>query len=148
MISDDSNKPSFARGVAVRHWRSWLSERLTPLGLTQTQWTVLCQLVDAGGTLAQHELGMLTGLEGPALVRLLGTMERLSLIERHEARSDRGRRIKTVQLGDKAAPIVARMGGWADRLRGEVLDGVSDREIAVLRKVLDNISGNLAHLNP
>jgi MarR family transcriptional regulator for hemolysin len=141
--SDRSNLGS-QLGIAARHWRARMDQRLAPLGLTHAKWVPLRYLSYAGGSLPQRTLVELTGIEGPSLVRVLDELERRGLVERRD--SDADRRTKTVHLTDKAAPIIGEIVQRADGLREEVLDGISEEDIAVFRKVLAQISHNLGNL--
>jgi MarR family transcriptional regulator for hemolysin len=145
MISpDDYSNIGLNLAITARQWRARVDERLTSLGLTQAKWVPLRYLSRAGGSLPQRKLVELTGIEGPSLVRILDELERLGLIERRDGDADR--RTKTVHLTDKAEPIIGEIGSRADRLRTEILDGISDKDITVFRKVLARISHNLRDL--
>ncbi|MTJ84297.1 MAG: transcriptional regulator SlyA [Telmatospirillum sp.] len=124
-----------------RLWRTRLDERLSPLGLTQARWTILLHLHRGGGHLPQKALVERVGVEGPTLVRVLDGLERMHLIERHDCQNDR--RTKTVHLTAAAEPIITDIIAIAADLRAEVLDGVTDEELATCAAILSRIAHNL-----
>jgi MarR family transcriptional regulator for hemolysin len=142
MADPDGNADiGFDLALVARQWRLRADERFAPLGLTQARWVPLCHLARAGGSLPQRELVHLSGIEGPSLVRLLDELARLGLIERRNGDADR--RTKTVHLADAARPIVKELDSRAARLRADVLDGISGRDLASFRKVLAQLARNL-----
>lgn len=129
----------------ARLWRSRLDERLAPLGLTQAKWVILLHLSQSDGVLPQRELVDRVGVEGPTLVRVLDGLERLNLIERHDSPTDR--RAKTVHLTAAAQPILGTIMRIAAELRGEILDGIDDAELAVCLRVFSRMASNIgAHI--
>lgn len=144
--SSDRSSIGIELAITARQWRARVDERLAFLGLTQAKWVPLRYLSRAGGCLPQRKLVEQTGIEGPSLVRTLDDLERLGLVERRDGDADR--RTKTVHLTDKVEPIIGEITRRADSLREEILDGISDQDIALFRKVLGQISHNLGKLAP
>jgi MarR family transcriptional regulator for hemolysin len=128
-------------GTTARHWRAWLRGRLAPFGLNEAMWMILCHLSDAGGSLTQHELSEQTGLEGSMLAHPLAEMEGMGLIERSDGGADR--RSRTIRLTAEAEPIHAEINGWIDHLREQMVDGLSESEIADFRNILAKLSHNV-----
>ena len=141
---DDRSNIGVELGITIRRWRARMDERLAPMGLTQAKWVPLRYLLHAGGSLPQGKLADQVGIEGPSLVRILDELERLGLIERKSCSSDR--RTKTVCLTERVKPLIDEMARKADQLRNEIFDGISDKDVAVFRKVLARISHNLGDL--
>lgn len=141
---DDHQTLGIELGITIRLWRARMDESLAPLGLTQAKWVPLRYLAHAGGSLPQKKLADQVGIEGPSLVRILDELERLGLIERQTNDSDR--RAKTIRLTDQARPLIGEIEQRAEDLRQAILDGISDKDMAVFRKVLARISHNLEGL--
>ncbi len=125
----------------ARLWRSRLDERLAPLGLTQAKWVTLHYLAMAGEGVSQRELAERIGVEGPTLVRVLDGLERLDLIKRWDNPEDR--RSKTVHLTATAGPVLAEIARVTATFREEILDGVSDEELALCERVLERMARNV-----
>ena len=143
---DDRNGIAFELSLTARRWRACVDARLAPLGLTQAKWIPLHYLARAGGSLPQRKLLERTGIEGPSLVRILDELERLGFIERRGGDADR--RTKTVHLTRKAEPVIARIAEQADGVREEILDGISDRDLAAFRRILGRIAHNIGRVGP
>lgn len=141
---DDRQTLGIELGIAIRLWRARMDACLAPLGLTQAKWVPLRYLAHAGGSLPQRKLVDQVGIEGPSLVRILDELERLGLIERQANDSDR--RAKTIRLTARAKPLVGEIERLAEPMRNAIFDGISDRDMAVFRKVLARISRNLGGL--
>lgn len=131
----------FEVALLGRLWRTRLDERLAPLGLTQAKWLILVHLSKARGALPQREISERIGVEGPTVVRVLDGLERLGLIERRPMEGDR--RAKAVHLTDRAAPLLEDIIAIAAQVRAEVLQGLSDKEIATCEGVVSVMLGNL-----
>lgn len=130
--------------IMIRRWRAKTDARLTPLGLTHARWVPLRHLSHADGSMPQRKLVEETGIEGPSLVRILDELARLGFIERRDCEADR--RTKIVHLTGKAELILGEIAHRVDRLRDEVLEGISDQDIMVFLKVLAQISHNLENI--
>jgi len=123
-----------------RRWRARLDERLKHLDLTQARWVALLYL-SRTGPISQRELADMIGIEGPTLVRLLDGLEQQGLVERRACSSDR--RVKKVELTERAGPILGEINRIAGELRGELLAGISAGDLAVAGRVLKTIADRL-----
>lgn len=123
-----------------RLWRAILDERLAPLDLTQTRWVTLYHLWQMGDGQAQCDLARAIGVEAPSLVRTLDQLSDQGLIERRPCPNDR--RTKRVYLTESAMPLLERIVTIADQARTEILEGISQQEIAVLEDLLNRIERN------
>ena len=141
MSRDPREVIGFEVALLGRLWRTRLDERLAPLGLTQAKWLILVHLSKARGALPQRELSERIGVEGPTVVRVLDGLERLDLIERRPLEGDR--RAKAVHLTDLAAPLLEDIIAIAAQVRVEVLQGLSDKEIATCEGAVSAMLGNL-----
>jgi MarR family transcriptional regulator for hemolysin len=129
--------------IVSRRYRSCADRYLAPLGLTQAKWVPLAHLWLAGGKLPHGDLVARVGVEGPSLVRVLDELEQLGLVERSGGEPDR--RTKIIRLTEKAGPVVAEFTQVSDRIEGIVYNGISKSDFAAFRKVLNQISQNLAN---
>ena len=131
---------TFAVARVTRRWRKLLDERLKDLGVTQARWTTMVYLQQGGEGLTQRELARLMAIENPTLVRLLDSLEQQGLIERRPCPNDRrARRLHLTKDGTEFMNVLTER---AARLREEMLDGISDRDIEgavkVFHKILEN----------
>lgn len=141
MARDPREVIGFEAALLGRLWRTRLDERLAPLGLTQAKWLILVHLSKARGALPQRGLSERIGVEGPTVVRVLDGLERLGLIERRPLEGDR--RAKAVHLTDQAAPLLDDIIAIAAQVRAEILNGLSDKEIAACERTISTMLGNL-----
>lgn len=128
----------------VRQWRLINDERLRPLGLTQSRWITLTHLQQENG-IQQHRLARSIGVESPSLVRTLDGLEQLGLVERRPCANDR--RSKTVHLSPAVAPLLSEMDAVLAHTRQQVLDGLSEAELAELERMVNHIGGNLRRMS-
>src|SRR5262249_53572427 len=82
----------------------------------------------------QRELADELELETPTLVRILDAMEAQNFIERRAAQADR--RAKLIHTTDSGKVIAAEIDALAASVRSDILEGISDEDIAVALKVI------------
>ena len=130
----------FAVARVTRRWRKLLDERLKDLGVTQARWTTMVYLEQGGEGLTQRELAGLMAIENPTLVRLLDSLEEQNLIERRPCPRDR--RARRLHLTENGRSFMNELTARADRLREEMLEGISDKDIemalGVFHRILEN----------
>lgn len=130
----------FAVARVTRRWRKLLDERLKDLGVTQARWTTMVYLEQGGEGLTQRELAGLMAIENPTLVRLLDSLEEQNMIERRPCPRDR--RARRLHLTENGRKFMNELTARADRLREEMLEGISDKDIemalGVFHRILDN----------
>ena len=130
----------FAVARVTRRWRKLLDERLKDLGVTQARWTTMVYLQQGGEGLTQRELARLMAIENPTLVRLLDSLEQQGLIERRPCPNDRrARRLHLTKDGTEFMNVLTER---AARLREEMREGISDRDIEGAVKVFHRILEN------
>jgi MarR family transcriptional regulator for hemolysin len=134
----------FTLGRLGRIWRTQLDARLQARGVSYSRWVVLAYLARLGEGLTQKELAGYMGIEAPTLVRLLDGLEAEGLVERRPHPSDR--RAKAVHLAANAAPELEQFNEVATEVRADLLDGVTDADLATCLAVLDRIDANAAGL--
>ena len=126
---------------AARGWRSKTDALLRPHGLTSAMGTVLACLAASTIPLSQRELAQAVGVEGPTLVRLLDRLEEGGFARRMPDPSNR--RVKRVELTDKANACFAEIEQVENALRTELLRGVPESDVATAQRVLLTICDRL-----
>lgn len=124
----------------ARHWRWWLDRRLKPAGVTQGTWFVLAYLELGGDGMVQKDLAKFIGIEGPTLVGHLDRLEKQGLVERREHGHDR--RSRTIHLTPAAEVLWAKLSRIAATMRAELLEGISQDNLAVCTRVFEQIMAN------
>jgi len=92
----------------------------------------------------QRELADELELETPTLVRILDAMEAQNFIERRAAQADR--RAKLIHTTDSGKVIAAEIDALATSVRSDILEGISDEDIAVALKVIRAMAANLPNV--
>jgi MarR family transcriptional regulator for hemolysin len=117
-----------------------VSDELAPHGITYRQSMVLGWLV-LGGELSQTELASKMMIEPPTLVGILDRMERDGWIARHDCPGDR--RKKLIRTSSAAEPVWNQIVECAARVRQRATQGLSERQLAMLKKILTRVRQNL-----
>jgi MarR family transcriptional regulator for hemolysin len=116
-------------------------QHLAEAGGTRPGWLVLVALKQQRWR-TQQDLAAAVGIEGPTLTHHLDAMEKAGLIER--ARDPDDRRIVRVELTDAGEQLFVQLAqaalGFDQRLR----EGVSDKELETVRRVLERLRENVA----
>jgi MarR family transcriptional regulator for hemolysin len=115
-------------------------EELAPHGITYRQSLVLGWLA-LEGELSQAELAAKMMVEPPTLVGILDRMERDGWISRHGCPGDR--RKKIIRANPAAQPVWDRIVECALRVRKRATAGMSERELSMLKKLLQRVQTNL-----
>jgi len=138
---------TFARllGETGRIWRTRLDERLKPLGLSQAKWLALLYLHRGGDGMTQTQLAAGLGIEGATLTSLLDRLGRDGYVSRRESAHDR--RSKTVHLTPAALGTIRKITAVAAQLRGELLAGISTRDLRIGIRTLQRIRAAADGLN-
>ena len=142
LTSRDRHDFAQAISIVARRWRTRLDERLKPLNMSIARWGALYWLGQAGDGVSQAALAELAGVEPPTLVRVIDQLEAQGLVERRVNPADR--RVNLLHLTPAAKPLVAEIEAEAERLRVELLDGLSYEEdqaaLGVMLKLRDKLS--------
>ncbi len=131
-------------GFVVREvWRLFarcLQPRIAREGVTIGMWFVLRMLWDADG-MTQRELGERVGINGPAMVTALNSMERAGLVKRVHNRTDR-RKIN-VFLTARGRNLQSKLWPMAAEVLELGLAGLNPGQVQLLNKMLAQIRQNL-----
>jgi MarR family transcriptional regulator, transcriptional regulator for hemolysin len=127
---------------AARQWRRAVDRRLQPFGLTEATWLPLIYLARAPVPMRQKDLAAALTLDGSTVVRLLDALEASELVERREEDGDRRARI--IVPTRRGLSIVEQVEAVSREVRNATLAGLSDEELAISTRVLEQVCGNLA----
>ena len=89
--------------------------------------------------LTQIELGKALGLDKTTLMSQLDRLERAELIHRH--RDPRDRRARIPQITAKGEAVRSNVADASEQVERAALDGFSDEQVALLRRMLFEIIG-------
>lgn len=128
----------------TRMWRAQLNTVLAQYELTASAWSVIRVLRDEGQGRTQKELASALAIEGPTLVKLLDSLERLNWIERRVAPTDR--RAKTIWLIDSALPQIKEADEKLGMVRHAILDALDEQERNDFTKLLSKVKQNLEQM--
>jgi MarR family transcriptional regulator, transcriptional regulator for hemolysin len=131
--------------VARLFGRRFNQRAVVVLGLTRAQCRVLGYLARNEGV-NQAGLADLLEIKPMTLVRQIDRMEEDGWIERRPDPADR--RARRLVLTEKARPILARILGLSNEIRGEAFAGLSTREGQQLIELLGRVHANLSHRVP
>jgi DNA-binding MarR family transcriptional regulator len=135
------NSIGYLTRITFRAFSRYLERRTLPHGVSAGQWPFLRALwVEEG--LTQRELSRRVAMREPTTVTALNVLEKGGLVRRVPSTED-NRKIhiyltaKGRKLRDKLMPFVAEVNTIA-------AEGVTDEDVAVMRRVLLRMSDNLA----
>lgn len=129
---------------STRMWRSQLNTVLSEYELTASAWSVIRVLRDEGQGKTQKELASELGIEGPTLVKLLDSLERLGWIERRVAPTDR--RAKTIWLIPDALAQIKQADKKLGTIRHEIVSVLSDNDRDEFIRLLSLVRHKLEHM--
>lgn len=121
------------------------NDELAPHGITYRQSQVLAWLA-LEGDLSQTELAGKMMIEPPTLVGILDRMEHSGWITRHSCDTDRRR--KTIRVNPAAEPVWTRIVECAGRIRARATRGLSERQLATLKRLLTRVRENIEAETP
>lgn len=124
-----------------RRLRTVFDARVKERGLTLSRARTLLALMENEGPF-QKDLAEALEIENATMVRLLDGLERQSFIERHTVQGDRrAKRVVMTEEGKEAAQEVVQL---ADTVREDLLEGVSDEDLAVALTVLQKMAASMS----
>jgi MarR family transcriptional regulator for hemolysin len=126
--------------MATQAYHRAVSDELEPHGITYRQSLVLGWLA-LEGALSQTELAGKMMVEPPTLVGILDRMERDGWIVRQNCPADRRKNL--IRATSAAEPAWEKIVECAGRVRARATGGLSDRQLATLKKLLARINDNL-----
>ena len=139
--SDPTNSIGYLTRIAFRAFSRALEVRTAPHGVSSGQWRFLRVLWREDG-LTQRELSRRVGMREPTTVIALKSLERSGFVTREKSLEDR--RKAHVFLTPQARALEAVLLPAVAEVNAIALAGLSDAEVAVLRKALGQVGKNLA----
>jgi len=116
-------------------------EAFNKLGIYVGQEMILLQLGNEEGV-PQSQLATCSGVEAPTMTKMLQRMERAGMIERRPDPADA--RVSLVYLTEQGRALVQPiLTIWRD-LEAQTLQGLTETEQALLRRLLLQVSANLS----
>ncbi|MDL2216852.1 MarR family transcriptional regulator [Desulfovibrio sp. OttesenSCG-928-M14] len=139
---DADNSLGFMSITVNRLLNGFFRRQLAAAGidLTGEQWGVLAQIWNRGG-MSQEELAHIACVDKSSLSRVLRLMESRGLIERRKSGSD-GRR-KLLYSTPLADSMQQKALESALLIHRQVLEGISEDEIAITFAVLERVKSNI-----
>lgn len=129
-----------------RLWRRRVDQALAAHGLSEATALPLRILIFYSKPLRQGVLADELDIEGPSLVRLIDLLEREGLVERREDPTDRRAKMLSLTPAGKAkARQVERV---VERLRNEILEGISSEQLVTAFEVMRAIERKVAVRTP
>ncbi|MDR6757922.1 DNA-binding MarR family transcriptional regulator [Mycoplana sp. BE70] len=125
---------------AARSIRTVLSRNLLSSGLYAGQDGVMLALADNGGMTA-GALAARLGVKAPTMTRTIGRLEAQGFVERKPDTADG--RLTVVELTPTGRASLALIAQACDLSERQALDGLSDKEVRTLLKLLRTVDGNL-----
>ena len=129
----DVNDASFLFGRFV-------AKELESIGMRASYRHVIKPLMESDG-LTQLELVNITKLKAPTISITLRNMERDGIVRREKNENDR--RETYVYITDEGRKMHAKLLEAYDKAEKCMLSGVSDKELAVVRSVVEKMTDNL-----
>jgi MarR family transcriptional regulator for hemolysin len=120
------------------------NDELAPHGITYRQSQVLGWLA-LQGEMSQTELAAKMMIEPPTLVGILDRMERAGWIARHHCPTDRRR--KMIRANPEVEPVWEKIVECAKGVRARATRGLSDRQLATLKKLLIRVRKNIENVD-
>src|SRR3954467_4166748 len=112
---------------------------LAAVGGSRPTWLVLLSLKTAGHR-TQGELAEAVGIRQPTLSHHLDGLERDGLVRRE--RTAENRRVQRVTVTEAGEVLFLRLRRAAGAFEGRLRAGLDDREVAVLRRLLAQLTEN------
>lgn len=131
--------------VTTRAWTAALDKRLRVLGLTGSRWYALVELSKSPDRPSQRTLAARLGIEAATLVRILDGLAERGLVNRMAHDTDR--RTNQIEITAEGSAVLDDISAISAGLRGELLDGVADKDLAVCLRVFDRVQANLARIS-
>ena len=136
-MSDPSKQLCFKLGRVVRKVQQYYEARLSPFGITVSQFFVLDALWSSDG-ITIGELGEKVALDTSTLTGILDRLERNGLAERHQNPVDR--RSILVTLTDHARELEAQVMPIVDELDVSLRHPFSAADMSVFERLLDSVT--------
>lgn len=137
-----NNVVNFLLEQTVRQMRSYAQRQLDILqtGITVDQW-VLLKIIEERKQISQVELAQVAQKDTASITRILDLLQKKGLIQRIDDEYDR--RKYMISLTTEGMEFVVHNLPIIDRLRNQIVQGLSQEEILSLKSILAKIRQNL-----
>jgi MarR family transcriptional regulator for hemolysin len=124
----------------TRRWRVIMDAEVKRFGLTTATCRPLFYLGELGDGVRPKDLAEALEMERPSLGQLIDRLETHGLVRREDDPHDR--RGKTLHLTQAGREIYNLTAGVAARVRGELIEGVTEQDMAACLRVFGRIFDN------
>jgi len=124
-----------------RAYRKHIDRAFLGFGVSHTLGLPVMLLGRLGDGVRQGALVEALGIEPPSLVPLLDQLERGELLERRPCAEDK--RAKTLHLTTAGRELAARAETAAEKVRSELLSGISPADLEITARVLASFQSNM-----
>lgn len=121
-----------------------IDRRVAPFNLTRIKWLAL-GIIHRNAGLTQAEVAAELELGAAAVGRLIDRLEDRGFVLRSQSPDDR--RAYFLSLTPEAEQLIHSLDGTAHKLRADLLDGLSEREVTVLNSGLSKLKSNLQRVS-
>lgn len=148
MIDRQSGERAFTGTLLrlARIYRRETDRALASHGVSDAQALPVLHIARLGEGVRQGVLADALGVEGPSLVRVLDQICAGGLVERRDDPNDG--RAKTLHLTDAGRTLAAVVEAQLDVLRGSLLAGVTDADLAATLQALEQFEAALEAPQP
>lgn len=124
-----------------RAWHRLADSVLAEFAISNSSGWCLTHLSRLGPDTRQRELADAIGITPASLTRTLADLDRRGLVARQADKGDR--RANHVRLTDAGAALAQQIEARLTALRAELLDGLPDKDIALMVSMLDHIAARI-----
>lgn len=142
-----NNVVNFLLEQTVRQMRGYAQRQLDMLqtGITVDQW-VLLKIVEERKQISQVELAQVSNKDTASITRILDLLQKKNLIQRIDDEHDRRKYL--ISLTGEGESFVARNLPFVNRIRSQIVQGLSQDDIRTLKDILDKIRHNVGSGGP
>ena len=127
--------------LLVRGFRSKVDEELRKIGQSTARMETLAAILNMPGDKSQSDVARRLRIEGATVTRMIDILSKEGLVERTP--DPRDRRVNLLSLTPAGVETTERIFTVYDRVRGHLLEGMSDEQIDEITAVLENMIGRL-----
>ncbi len=127
--------------LLVRGFRSKVDEELRKIGQSAARMETLAAILNMQGDKSQSDVARRLRIEGATVTRMIDILSKEGLVERTPDPGDR--RVNLLSLTPEGVDTVERIFTIYDRVRGHLLEGMSDEQIDEITVVIENMIGRL-----
>ena len=127
--------------LLVRGFRSKVDEELRKIGQSTARMETLAAILNMQGDKSQSDVARRLRIEGATVTRMIDILSKEGLVERTP--DPRDRRVNLLSLTPAGVDTTERIFTIYDRVRGHMLNGMSDEQIDQMTAMLETMIGRL-----